>query len=324
MPARRATAALTAVLLCVPCAAACSPGRGAAPDPAIDRAEAERVLARYGAIARHASATLDGTGLAAVESGPQLMMDLAALTRLRAAGRRPAPVDLRRATYYIPRVSGYPRWFTVGALSRGPGGTVRHALLFAKDRPGAAWLLAADPLPAADVLDRVALDAHGYATAVPPTSTGYPVAPARLGAAHAALLTGGPGAPGAAVLATGPDAVRAHRAVLAGQAALRRRGVRLTTRFVPDRTPAYALRTADGGALVWYVLRRHESYRAARRAKIQVAGDLTGLTPRRSFPNRMAATTLIQYLTKIPPTGARPAAPAVTGEYRRAVAVTGS
>ncbi|MFC0036813.1 hypothetical protein [Actinomadura rayongensis] len=305
------SAAALAPLLAVACAA----GPGSPTDPALTRAQAERVMARYAAIAGHAVATLDGAGLAVVETGTQLTMDRAAIRLARATRRIAPPPASGGARYYIPRMNDHPRWFAVDARD---GASRRHALLFVQDRPDGPWLLAAGPAPGADVLGRVALDAHGYATAVRPAATGYGVAPARMGALHADLLTRGTGAPGATGLAAGPSTTRAYADLRTGAAALRRRGVRRTTSFTSDG-PVFGLRTSDGGALVWYAMRQREAYRTAKPGRLDVPADLVGLTGRRRFRARMISVALIQYLAVLPQTG--PAT--VAGETRRAVAAAG-
>ncbi|WP_018653403.1 hypothetical protein [Actinomadura flavalba] len=315
MTARLALALPVPLLL----AAACS-GADSRPGPAIGRAQAERVLARYTLAADAAGRTLDGTRLASVTTGPQLAMDLASL-KLRRATKSPAGgLRFDRTTYLIPRLHGYPRWFAVDAMSSGGTQSVRHALLFTQSAEGAAWLLAADPLPVDGALNRVALDTDGFATAPGPEATGPAMAPARVAAAHAALLTGGAEAPGAKGIAPGPHTTRAHRALRAGSKKLRKRGILLSSEFAPHTTPFYALRTEDGGALVWYVLRQTEAYAAARAGKLSVSGDLTGLAPTRAPRTRLNSTVLIQYLATVPPRG--PAT--VSGIYRKAVSAQGS
>ncbi|GAA4139816.1 hypothetical protein [Actinomadura keratinilytica] len=317
-----------AVVLPVPVlllAAACGGGESA-PPPALSKDEAQRVLARYADAANKAGQRLDGDALAAVETDPQLAMDRAAF-RLGRAARRPfTPVRFVQSVFYIPRMQGYPRWFAADTVTSAtpPGAkqprTTRHALVFTQAAAGAPWLLAASPHPGGDEMSRVRLDGDGYAQAVAPGASGLAVSPSRIGAAHAALLSGGPQAPGAGVLAPGPQTTQSYDALRQAQVGLRKNGVRLHTRFTPDSSPVYALRTKDGGALVWYVLRQHESYRAARLGKLAVTGDLTGLAPAKAARTRLDATVLVQYLATVPASGHA----AVGGMYRKAVAARAS
>ncbi|MBX6766240.1 MAG: hypothetical protein IRY90_03650 [Actinomadura rubrobrunea] len=317
-----------AVALSVPVvllAAACG-GGDSRPGPALTKDEARRVLTRYADAANRAGQRLDGAALAAVETEPQLSMDRAAFKLGRAARQPFLPVKFVKSAFYIPRMDGYPRWFAVDATTSAtpPGDTkprqTRHALVFTKAGPKAPWLLAASPPPGDDELSSVRLDKDGYATTVAPSASGLAVAPSAVGAAHAALLTEGPRAPGASVLAPGPQTTQSYDALQQVRAGLRKNGVTLRSRFVPDSSPVYALRTKDGGALVWYVLRQHESYRSPRRGKLAVTGDLTGLAPAKAARTRLDTTVLVQYLATVPAKGHA----AVGGMYRKAVAAHAS
>src|SRR5690606_17626855 len=131
---------------------------------------------------------------------------------------------------------------------------VRHAMLFTRAKPGAPWLLTIAPHPGDTSLTNVALDRDGYATPVAPGAKDLAVSPGRLPAAHAALLTEGPGADGASVLADGPQTTETYKALKEGEKTLARRGVTLSSRFSATPYTVYALRTKNRGALVWYVL----------------------------------------------------------------------
>ncbi|MGK5553949.1 hypothetical protein ACSNOI_20235 [Actinomadura kijaniata] len=303
----------------VTASAACG-GSGAAEPPALTRDEARAVLGRYEAAVGQAGQRLDAAALPAVETDPQLAMDTAAVRLRRAVGQRTGPLKFASTAFYIPRVAGYPRWFAVEAVTGAGRQALRHALLFTQARAGGPWLLAADPYPGDAVLRNVELDDDAYAVAVPPDAPGLAVAPGRIAAAHAALLTGGPQAPGATALAPGPRTDQAHTALRQGVAALGRRGITFTSTFTPAALPVYALRTRDGGAVVWYALRQNEGYSSAKKGRLTVSGDLTGLVPARSVKNRMTTTVLIQYLATIPPKGKAN----VTGMYRKAVSASPS
>ncbi|MFI6518770.1 hypothetical protein ACIBF1_24665 [Spirillospora sp. NPDC050679] len=299
---------------------ACGPGpeAGSAP-PVLTRDQARQVLSRYAQAAGRAGQRLDASPLSSVATGPQLAMDTAAVKLRRATGQKPGPLAFTRPVFYIPRATGYPRWFAVDAVSGSGKRTLRHALLFTQAKAGGPWLLAADPYPADAALSRVRLDSDGYATAVPAVASGLALAPGRVAAAHAALLSKGPRGSGVTSLAPGPRTTQTRDELERGVQLLAKRGVRLTSSFTPDPAPAYALRTRDGGAVVWYVLRQKEAYSAARRGTLTVSGDLSGLAPAGAAGSRMTTTVLIQYLATVPPKGAT----AVTGMYRKAVAVDG-
>ncbi|WP_067486065.1 hypothetical protein [Actinomadura hibisca] len=322
MPVRSAAVLLLplgASLLLPACGSDSDPASASAP-PALTQDQARQVLSRYTKAAGQAGQRLDASGLSAVATGPQLTMDTAAVKLRRVTKQKPGPLAFTKPVFYIPRTTGYPRWFAADAISGSDKQTLRHALLFTQAKADAPWLLAADPYPSDAALSRVQLDGDGYATAVPPAAPGLSLAPGKVAAAHAALLTDGAKAPGAASLAPGPKTTQAREALEQGVKLLNKRGVKLTSSFTPDATPAYALRTKDGGAVVWYVLRQNEAYSSARRGTLSVSGDLSGLAPARTVRNRLTTTVLIQYLATVPPKGAA----TVTGMYRKAVAADGT
>ncbi|MCP9950487.1 hypothetical protein LUX33_20130 [Actinomadura madurae] len=153
------------------------------------------MLTSFAAGVNQAGRRFSGKALRSVEADPQLSMDVAALKLRRSVRQRPPKLAFANPTFYIPRLTGYPRWFAADAVSGQGKRSLRHALLFTQARQGAPWLLTADPYPSDAALSRVALDPEGYASPVSPDGKGLAVAPSKLPQAHAALLTNGPGAP---------------------------------------------------------------------------------------------------------------------------------
>jgi hypothetical protein len=301
---RRQPAVLTALTLSL---SAC--GTSHAAPPALSKSQAERVLANYQSVNNRANSALDGNLLATIETGAQLEMDRATYLLRRAKNDKYSAFGYTAPTYYIPRQTGYPRWFAVDTTS----GRSRHALLFVQDRSGGPWLLAADPLSAAP-LSGVALDKDGYATAVAPDDTDGALAPGKVAGVHAAALT-----TGAAGMAAGPYTSQSRDALVKVQTGLRRRGVTLTSVFTPDRQRTFALRASGGGALVWYVLRQSEKYDMSRAGAVSGGGDLTGLVNGR-IGRHLDTVALTQYLARVPDSGA----PQVIGSYRKAISATTS
>ncbi|RFS86474.1 hypothetical protein D0T12_07790 [Actinomadura spongiicola] len=289
--------------------------------PALTKAEAQQVLTSYADTANRAGRRFDGRALRTVETEPQLSMDDASLRLRRIIKRRPPKLQFTNTAFYIPRLRAYPHWFAVGAVAGRGKHMTRHAMLFTREKPGAPWLLAVDPYAADDTLSRVALDPNGFATPVQPETTkGLAVAPRKVPEAHAALLTSGPGASGASVLADGLQTTETYKALKRGEKTLAGRGVTLSSRFTTARYSVYALRTKDRGAVVWYVLKQHEAYSATKPGVLTVGGDLIGLAPAKVARTRMDTTVLVQYLAAVPPKGRA----SVTGIYRKAVTAHGS
>ncbi|MFS2293007.1 MAG: hypothetical protein FWJ90_09925 [Actinomadura sp.] len=323
MPARTTTvvsvlaSSLLAAALSAGCSGSSSSAGSAEPkgEPPLTKAQAEKVLTSYTAAVDRAGRTFNPKPLRTVEADPQLAMDVAALKFRRAVKQSPSKLQFTNTAYYIPRLTGYPQWFAVGAVTGKR--TLRHAMLFTRAKADAPWLLTAAPQVGDASLRKVALGSDGYAVPVAPDARDLAVAPGKLPAAHAALLTEGPRAAGASVLAEGTQTTETYKALKEGEKTLARRGVTLSSRFAAAPYDVYALRTSDRGALVWYVLKQEEAYSSSRPGKLSVSGDLVGLAPAGSARTRMDTTVLVQYLAAVPPEGRA----AVTGMYRKAVHV---
>lgn len=209
-----------------------APGKPQGP-PALTKEQAQQVLTSFASGMNQAGLRFSGRTLRTVETDPQLTMDVAALKLRRAVRQRPPKVVFSHTTFYIPRLTGHPRWFAADAVSGKGKQALRHALLFTQSSENAPWLLAADPYPSELALAHVALDPQGYATPVAPDVEDLAVAPAKLPKAHAALLTDGPRASGASVLADGAKTSETYKALKAGEKTLATRGVTLSSRFSP-------------------------------------------------------------------------------------------
>ncbi|MCD0451241.1 hypothetical protein LO762_18850 [Actinocorallia sp. API 0066] len=287
--------AVLPIVLSSACGGADKAADAAAP-PALTLDQAKGVLTEYQTAAAKAAAALDPALLTPVETGPQLQMDTAAFKLHKATKKKREAVTFTDPVFYVPRIAeGRQRWFAVDAQS---GGDTRHALLFVQDGgEGGTWKLAADPRRKETTpLKGVTLDAEGYAESA---TDGLALKPDQLAGAHATLLTDGPEAAGAKGLAAGPQTTDTHAMIQKINTGLGQAGVTFSTSFAPAGTGSYALRTDNGGAFVWYVLRQQEAYAGD---KVPVAGDLLGLAPKGKVKN-LTATTLIQYLADVPTTG---------------------
>ncbi|MBC6456810.1 hypothetical protein [Actinomadura sp. HBU206391] len=331
-------AALTVPLSLIVALTSCS-GSGVGPGdpspaPPLTLSEAREVLNKYESTNNQANKALDDKLLASAETGAQLDMDTAAYKLRRATKQSFTQFNYAKPAFFIPRLNSHPRWFAVGAASReartgSRKGTGRqralehqHALLFVQDKAGAAWRLAADPYPTGGPIGGVAVDKDGYATSVSAGDQQLALAPSKIAAAHAALLTSGPKSPAAAGIGAGPHTTQAYEALKKATSQFSRVGVGLTSLFAPSTAPVYALRTTDGGALVWYVLQQNERYTAKKPGAISVTGDLVGLAPPGKVNGRLDTTVLVQYLSKVPPKDK--GAVQVTGTYRKAVQAAAS
>jgi hypothetical protein len=265
--------------------------------PVVSAAESAQVLDAYARAyngARDARAWRDRT------TGP-----LAAMTEgeLRDNGGRPPrrrPISLANPVMYVPRSAVFPKWFVVAALERRGRAERPVVLMFTQAGADAAggWRLA-DRLYLTAGLPKIATDAQGYAVPVDPRATGLAMAPAALPAAQAGFLDHGDQqqiVPG--------DLAGRWRAAQGRQAKdLRAHRVSVTARPAPTSYPVSALRTGDGGALVWSALVRTVTYAATGRTTratvpADVRGHLRGATGR-----TVTATWLWRTVTYVPVRG---------------------
>ncbi|WP_189242952.1 hypothetical protein [Planobispora rosea] len=248
----------------VPSTRTLEPTPAPAPAPALTVAQARRIHEQYRRQLARARAA-DGAGLQHAEAGLALELSRAQERLRRLRGQPPAPPARVVSTrMIIPRLpSGQPRWFAAEVRYADRDDVVH--LIFAESAEGeqvGGWrVVAGSATPADQVLPRLATTGQGEAQAVPAHATGLPVSPSALARAHAASLSSADSdARARRLIAPGPytsqaaAAVRAERRALAGRWRLR-----ITSR---PWGPIYALRTADGGALVWYALREQQIFTA--------------------------------------------------------------
>ena len=222
--------------------------------PAVTRSAAEQVLARYIAANNTVNQTRSDAELAQIEGGSSYQLDAGGYQFLSAsdpANTGYQPFSFTAAAYYLPRLTGYPRWFAVyGTWDGTRSAPFRAYLIFAQAAPGARWLEVLEPNVTAGTTAVPATGPGGYATAVSAGSAaGLAAAPGSLPAATAARLDGTP----AAVTVTGAETLGDQRDQ-AFWAARVPRGVSDTDQHSPAPYGVYALRTQDGGALVFYSL----------------------------------------------------------------------
>jgi hypothetical protein len=235
-------------------------GRSSPPaePPAITRTGAERVLANYWRVSNAANQSRSGTLLAAIEAGSSYTMDAGAYQMSRVtdpADSQYAPFTAENAVYYIPRQPAgvYPRWFaarvTYATLASPQHATGTGYVLFIQDSRDAAWKNVLEPylLSSTGPAPLIETDAQGYAIQAALTSAaGLTATPAQIPQLTAQSLDGASAAlknPGN--LADLRDQAYFQARLPAGSADTDRHG---TSGLV------FALKTAGGGALVFYHL----------------------------------------------------------------------
>jgi hypothetical protein len=177
-------------------------------------------------------------------------------------------------TFYLPEPAGYPRFF-VADVSRAAkvvnpadgtatwvGGAEvpvdgRVLMLFEQSTAAGPWQLAStSQFPSGMTLPSLAADKNGYIPQVPLTSTGLLAQPYATGPLQAAVVDDGQASAAAKTVAAGPLTTAMYQAARAGS------GIGLQAprgdvyQWAMEGTayPAFALRTANGGALVLYAM----------------------------------------------------------------------
>ncbi|MFC8985495.1 MULTISPECIES: hypothetical protein [unclassified Streptomyces] len=229
--------------------------------PATTQDEAAKALQDFTTAYNKADKAFDGSLDAEYTTGALADIDAARLKAGRAnnpdGNPQHTPLRLSDARFTIPKKAGWPRWFVADAAGN-KGGDNRWLLVFTRDGVDDTWQAAYLTLVAPDAVPEFKTDADGWAEAVPANSTDLAVPPGELGRQYATYLKDGGDA-----FAEGPH-TSGWRSVRTKQAA--RPG--LATQYIDepvtngDYAPL-ALRTRDGGALVFFTTRHFEKQTAA-------------------------------------------------------------
>ena len=265
-----AALALTAALAAAGCTSTPAAGGGAQAGSTttdMTAAQASQVFAAYVAVAGHAASTGDATLALSDVTGVQ---KTAITTQLKAAkSGAGALASYRYGTpaFYLVRQHGYPRWFVAsvrrtlvggggtpggaGWLSLAPSGQV--LMVFQQSSATSPWLLSStSQLPAGVSVPPLATDSSGYVATVPLDSGGQLARPDTTAPLQAAVVDDGPASPAAKVVAAGNLTTGLYTAARAAQTAPP--GDIYQWELEGTHYASFALRTADGGALVFYAM----------------------------------------------------------------------
>ncbi|WHM41407.1 hypothetical protein [Streptomyces sp. BPTC-684] len=278
----RLTAALAAVTVLTVTASGCVTVHGEREVvPSATRAEAAQALRDFTDAYNKADKAFDPALDAGRVTGPLGAVNQAGLKARHVTdpGGNPqhVPLELTDAKFSIPRKAGWPRWFVADTDSNrdrdsGPDDT-RWLLVFVRGGVGDVWKAAHLSVLAPKDVPSFAADKDGFAEPVRPDDTGLAVAPKDLSEQYVSYLrTGRPEA-----FAPGPHTTlwreqRKKNAVLPG----------LSTQYVDqpldggDFAPL-ALRTRDGGALVFFGTRHFERQTAAKGVRLNINADVRAL-----------------------------------------------
>ncbi|MFD4572657.1 hypothetical protein ACFWNK_06210 [Streptomyces sp. NPDC058417] len=234
--------------------------------PAATRAEAAEAVAEFTSAYNAADAAYDGSLDAGRTTGALGVIDAARLRagRVNHPDGNPdhTPLALSDVRYTIPEKPGWPRWFVADARAN-KGGDARWVLVFTRAGLAAPWQAAYLTLTAPGALPEFAVDEDGWARAVPADATGLARTPGQLSADYTAYLKSG-----GAVFADG-----AHTSELRATRAKNSSRPGLATQYIDepltdgDFAPL-ALRTADGGAVVFFASRHYVKQTAAAGASV--------------------------------------------------------
>ncbi|MEU4202059.1 hypothetical protein [Streptomyces sp. NPDC045470] len=208
------------------------------------------------------------------------------------------PLKLTSPTFTVPKQAGWPKVFLADAVSN--RNNTRWFLVFTRDAVGAKWKASYLSSLADAEIPQFKTDQDGFAEVVPADAkdSGLKIAPGKLGAAYAAYLDTGKGD----TFAPGPHTDR-WRALRERQG--RQPGSRIQYEDQASPYAPVALRTKDGGALVFFSTYYHQQKTVSAGSRISIGPELKGIMEGPAKPSdRMTFTTLSEQVVKVPAAGA--------------------
>ncbi|WP_405612533.1 hypothetical protein [Streptomyces sp. NBC_00076] len=245
--------------------------------PASTRAEAARALRQFTTAYNAADKAYDSSLDADHVTGALSDIDKARLKAGAVNNPNGNPthtaLKLSDAKFTIPKKAGWPRWFVADAAGN-KGGTARWLIVFTRGGLDEPWQAAYLTLVAPDQVPKFKKDADGWAETVPVNSAELAVAPGDLSKDYTTYLKNG-----GKSFAAGPhtDQWRAQR-----KKSSKRPG--LATQYIDEPLASgdyapLALRTADGGSLVFFATHHYEKQTAAPSSSVPDPGqDVLALT----------------------------------------------
>ncbi|MCH0567069.1 MULTISPECIES: hypothetical protein [unclassified Streptomyces] len=229
--------------------------------PATTPGEAAKALEQFTTAYNRADRAYDTSLDADHTTGTLADIDTARLTAGHAnhpAGNpRHTPLKLTDVRFTIPRKAGWPRWFVADTRSN-KSSSARWLLVFLRRDLDEPWQVSyLTPVPRGAV-PQFARDADGFAETVPADSPELAVRPQELSRAYVDYLQSG----------NGSFADGAHTSVWRAQRERNASKPGLATQYIDepltegDHAPL-ALRTADGGALVFFSTHHYRKQTAA-------------------------------------------------------------
>ncbi|MFI0810085.1 hypothetical protein [Streptomyces echinatus] len=236
--------------------------------PATTRAEAAKALTAFTDAYNKADKAYDSSVDAPYVTGALADIDSARLkaghVNSPSGNANHTPLTLTDAHFTIPEKAGWPRWFVADAQGN-KGGDFRWVLVFTRHDLGERWQVAYLTLMTPGTVPEFRTDEDGWAEAVPADTTQLAVRPDELSKSFASYLQDGGKA-----FADGRDTsgLRADREKAANKPGLVRQYI--DEPLTRDGYAPLALRTADGGALVFFTTHHYEKQTAYTGGTVQV------------------------------------------------------
>ncbi|WP_204012203.1 hypothetical protein [Sphaerimonospora thailandensis] len=177
-----------------------------------------------------------------------------------------APYTWSHREVFVPRQrpGSSPQWFAATAERRDASGQSRTVMLtFARAGAGSPWQNSSESLLyKGEEPPDVAVDEDGYAAALDPRDQSVAVSPNLLGPLHATVAEEGTKGFASALIAPGPHTTGFSADIEATRKEAQGRDCMSYSSIfaVGANYPIYAMRTADGGALVFYTLVRTSTW----------------------------------------------------------------
>ncbi|WP_399091779.1 hypothetical protein ACGH2B_20710 [Streptomyces sp. BBFR2] len=242
------------------------------------KADAAKALQDFTKGFNKAARTLDPAVNPTYESDALLMIDRAGIKASHAVrpGGNPhaAPLTFRDPRFTVPKQAGWPRFFVADAVTNRKDGSGRYShwfLVFSRDAADAPWRAVYMTALSGAQAPRFKTDADGFAEPVPVGGdSGLVVDPGKLSTAYADYLRTGEGG----LFAPGPrtDAWRRDRDAKSRTLESRIQWLDQPARFTP-----VALRTEDGGALVFFASFYHQQKTVSEGSTMQVSPQVQGV-----------------------------------------------
>ncbi|MEV6983920.1 hypothetical protein AB0M95_22045 [Sphaerisporangium sp. NPDC051017] len=182
------------------------------------------------------------------------------VTDFKSTRMKPARYTWGAPRVLVPRLDRdrYPHWFAAVADRRDGQGRERTAVLvFMREYPASLWQLSfASLLYPGTKPPAVLLDREGYATALATRDESLAISPHLMAPLHATIAEEGPGGFAAGLIAAGPQTTGYFTEVGKAQPEAKGRGLLYDSIFAATTHPIFALRTADGGGVIMYSLKR--------------------------------------------------------------------